>query len=64
MAGVNGADWPYLFCRADSLSETVWVNRIGAFGVASAPCRIGCMCWDVRWACHAGGGFLALGVCG
>jgi len=40
VAGVNAADWPYLFCRADSLSETVWVNRIGAFGVASAPCAL------------------------
>eukprot|EP00435_Cladocopium_sp_Y103_P004894 s4940_g1.t1 len=34
---VRQSDWPYLCCRADSLSETVWINKTGTFGVSSAP---------------------------
>eukprot|EP00435_Cladocopium_sp_Y103_P029251 s3649_g7.t1 len=34
---VRESDWPYLCCRADSLSETVWLNKTGTFGVSSAP---------------------------
>eukprot|EP00435_Cladocopium_sp_Y103_P016814 s740_g4.t1 len=34
---IRQADWPYLCCRADSLSETVWINKTGTFGVSSAP---------------------------
>eukprot|EP00435_Cladocopium_sp_Y103_P002182 s465_g1.t1 len=34
---IRQADWPYLCCRADSLSETVWINKTGNFGVSSAP---------------------------
>ena len=30
-------DWPYVCCRADSLSEVVWINKVGTFGVSSAP---------------------------
>ena len=34
---VRQADWGYLCCRANSSSDTVWVNRVGTFGVSSAP---------------------------
>jgi len=34
---VREEDWPYMCCRADSQSDTVWVNKTGTFGVASAP---------------------------
>ena len=34
---IREADWPYICCRADSLSETVWINKTGTFGVSSAP---------------------------
>lgn len=34
---IREADWPYICCRADSLSEVVWINKVGTFGVSSAP---------------------------
>eukprot|EP00435_Cladocopium_sp_Y103_P007644 s5608_g2.t1 len=34
---VRERDWPYLCCRADSSSDTVWMNKTGTFGVSSAP---------------------------
>eukprot|EP00435_Cladocopium_sp_Y103_P068509 s490_g31.t1 len=34
---VRRQDWCYLCCRANSSSDTVWVNRTGTFGVSSAP---------------------------
>jgi len=34
---IRQADWGYLCCRANSSSDTVWVNRVGTFGVSSAP---------------------------
>ena len=34
---VRESDWGYMCCRTDSSSDTVWVNRTGTFGVASAP---------------------------
>ena len=34
---VRRADWGYMCCRADSNSDTVWVNHTGTFGIASAP---------------------------
>ena len=29
------ADWGYLACRADQDSTTVWINRVGTFGIGS-----------------------------
>eukprot|EP00435_Cladocopium_sp_Y103_P038160 s256_g10.t1 len=34
---VRKADWGYMCCRADSSTDTVWVNHTGTFGVSSAP---------------------------
>eukprot|EP00435_Cladocopium_sp_Y103_P046354 s1025_g13.t1 len=34
---VRRADWGLLCCKADSSSDTIWVNRNGTFGVSSAP---------------------------
>ena len=34
---VRKQDWGYMCCRADSNSDTVWVNHTGTFGVSSAP---------------------------
>eukprot|EP00435_Cladocopium_sp_Y103_P044902 s3525_g12.t1 len=34
---VRRKDWPFMCCRADSQSQTVWVNRVGTFGLSSAP---------------------------
>ena len=34
---IREADWPYICCRSDSNSETVWINKTGTFGVSSAP---------------------------
>ena len=34
---VRKVDWGYTCCRADSSSDTVWVNHTGTFGVSSAP---------------------------
>ena len=34
---VRRQDWGYLCCKADSTSDTVWVNKTGTFGVSSAP---------------------------
>jgi hypothetical protein len=34
---VRKVDWGYTCCRADSNSDTVWVNHTGTFGVSSAP---------------------------
>ena len=42
---VRKVDWRYTCCRADSNSDTIWVNRTGTFGVSSAP-----YWWtDCRW---------------
>lgn len=34
---VRRSDWGYMCCRADSNSDTIWVNRTGTFGISSAP---------------------------
>ena len=34
---VRKKDWPLLCCRVDSDSKVIWVNRVGTFGVSSAP---------------------------
>jgi len=34
---VRKEDWGYMCCKADSQSDTVWVNRTGTFGISSAP---------------------------
>ena len=34
---IRKCDWPFMACRADSNSTTVWVNRVGTFGISSAP---------------------------
>ena len=34
---VREADWGYLACKSDSNSNVLWLNRVGTFGVASAP---------------------------
>eukprot|EP00435_Cladocopium_sp_Y103_P049027 s1164_g14.t1 len=34
---VRESDWPFLCCRADSTSDVVWMNKVGTFGVSSAP---------------------------
>eukprot|EP00435_Cladocopium_sp_Y103_P032400 s670_g8.t1 len=34
---VRRCDWPYMCCRADTMSQRVWVNRVGTFGISSAP---------------------------
>ena len=34
---VREADWGYLACKSDSNSSVLWLNRVGTFGVSSAP---------------------------
>ena len=34
---VREKDWRLLVCKADSDSKVCWVNRVGTFGVSSAP---------------------------
>jgi len=34
---VRKKDWGYMCCKADSKSDTVWVNKTGTFGISSAP---------------------------
>ncbi len=34
---VRSQDWGYMCCRSDSLSDVVWCNKVGTFGVSSAP---------------------------
>ena len=34
-------DWGVLACRASPLSQTVWLNRVGTFGIASAAWPFG-----------------------
>eukprot|EP00435_Cladocopium_sp_Y103_P066172 s60_g28.t1 len=34
---IRRRDWPYMCCRADTASQTVWVNKVGTFGISSAP---------------------------
>ena len=34
---IRPSDWGFLACRADSDSQTVWINKCGAFGISSAP---------------------------
>ena len=34
---VREADWGYLACKSDSNSNVLWLNRVGTFGIASAP---------------------------
>ena len=34
---VRRCDWPYMCCKANTDSPTVWVNRVGTFGISSAP---------------------------
>ena len=33
---VRRADWPKMGCRSTSSSRTIWLNRIGTFGISSA----------------------------
>ncbi|CAL1152593.1 unnamed protein product [Cladocopium goreaui] len=34
---IRPSDWGFLACRADSDSQTVWINKCGTFGISSAP---------------------------
>ena len=34
---IRPSDWGFLACRADSESQTVWINKCGTFGISSAP---------------------------
>lgn len=34
---IREKDWPLLCCRVDSDSKVIWVNKVGTFGVSSAP---------------------------
>ena len=34
---VRESDWGYMACKSDSNSQVVWLNRVGTFGVSSAP---------------------------
>ena len=34
---IKREDWGYMCCRADSSSDVVWCNRVGTFGISSAP---------------------------
>ena len=34
---VRRCDWPYMCCKANTDSPTVWVNKVGTFGISSAP---------------------------
>ena len=34
---VRKKDWAFMCCRSDSSSRTVWVNKVGTFGISSAP---------------------------
>ena len=34
LSKVREQDWPYLACRADDSSPTIWVNTVGTFGVS------------------------------
>ena len=34
---IRPSDWGFLACRADSDSQTVWINTCGTFGISSAP---------------------------
>ena len=34
---IRSQDWGYMCCRSDSLSDVVWCNKVGTFGVSSAP---------------------------
>ena len=36
LSKVRRQDWPYLACRVDDTSPTIWVNTVGTFGVSSA----------------------------
>ena len=34
---IRREDWRLLACRAETSSKVVWVNKVGAFGISSAP---------------------------
>ena len=34
---IRESDWPYIARRCNSLSPTLWLNKVGAFGVSSTP---------------------------
>ena len=34
---IRRRDWGYMCCKADSSTDTVWVNKTGTFGISSAP---------------------------
>ena len=34
---IRSQDWGYMCFRSDSLLDVVWCNKVGAFGVSSAP---------------------------
>ena len=37
MVKIRESDWRLLVCKANSDSEVCWVNKVGTFGVSSAP---------------------------
>ena len=52
---VRRRDWPYMCCKADTGSPTVWVNKVGTFGISSAPYLVGealCVGWALCWPPH------------
>ena len=64
---IREADWPYICCRADSLSETVWINKTGT--VWSVKCSVlvveaFCSHWAVCRTCDADNSVLAFGLRG
>eukprot|EP00435_Cladocopium_sp_Y103_P026445 s953_g6.t1 len=34
---IRRRDWPYMCCKSNTDSSTVWVNQVGTFGISSAP---------------------------
>ena len=34
---IRREDWRLLACRSDTSSKVIWVNRVGTFGISSAP---------------------------
>ena len=34
---IRRQDWRLLACRSDSSSKVIWVNKVGTFGISSAP---------------------------
>ena len=34
---IRREDWRLLACRSDASSKVIWVNKVGTFGISSAP---------------------------